>query len=349
MLSQIVKDDIAELLEQKIDYEYFRNKTILVTGANGQIASYLVLFFLSLSKVLDDSIKVIALVRNLDKAKGRFSEFLDSPSLEIIHQDVCLPIEIQDSADIVIHAASLASAFAMTNDPISIIKANTLGTLNTLEYCRRANSKKVMFLSTREVYGDVAVDSIDENEIGKMNQLDIRSCYPESKRVAENLLVCYQYQYNVSYVITRIAHTYGPLMEIKNDGRVMADMINFIVNDNGIKLNSDGSAVRAFCYITDTVAALLRILISAENQVYNVANEQEPISIRELAELLIELYPNRGLTLDVLCSNEAYRHGYLKTVRKELNTDKVRSLGWEPKISLREGLKRTCSYFGIEE
>jgi len=348
-MNKIVTDDILDVLNRDIDFTAFKNKTIMVTGANSQIASYLVFSLLALNKDKNYGMKVIGLVRNIEKAKRRFSDFTTEDGFSLLHQDVSNPIDYRDKVDIIIHAASPASAYIMTKDPISIIRANTVGTLNVLEFAREKKVEKVVFLSTREVYGDVAENSIKETDIGKIDQLEIRSCYPEGKRMAENMLVCYQYQYQVPYLITRIAHTYGPLMEIKNDGRIMSDLINFVVNENEIRLNSDGSAIRAFCYITDTIDAILRVVATQTNEVFNIANEEEPISIKDLAELLIELQPKKKLTLSLQQQNSAYSHGYLKTIRKQLDTVKIREIGWAPKIGLKTGLQRTLDFFEIEK
>ena len=345
MNKNIIYKDIEELLKHDLSFNEFCGKSILITGANGQIASYLVYLFMFLNLKKDLGIKVIALVRNLNKAFDRFSDFKDSEYFEIINQDICEPIVYSKQINIIIHAASLASAKALTDEPVTIIKANTIGTINVLDYARDNNVKKVLFLSTREVYGSVDEELIDEDSIGKLNQTEIRSSYPESKRVAENMLICYQYQYGVNYLIARIAHTYGPLMEIYNDGRVMSELIKFTVNKEDIILNSDGSAIRAFCYITDTIDALIRILTGKGNQIYNIANEEEQISIADLAQKLINIRSVNTMKLIKSSANSEFKHGYLKTIRKELSTKKIRELGWKPAVMLDEGLNNTIMYF----
>ena len=295
-MNKIIEEDMNYMSEKFKYKDLIKDKTILVTGATGLIAKNFVMFLCTLNKKYDLNIKVVALVRNVNKAHNVFKDFEDY-NLEYIVQDICDPIEYADNIDYIFHAAGSCSAEAIKKDPVGIMKANTLGTINVLELAREKNVEKVIFPSTREIYGEVTdVDLIKEEDMGKIDPLNSRNCYPESKRVAESLLKSYYDQYGINFNILRIAHTYGPGMAIKNDGRVMADFVGAIIENENIVLNSDGTAVRGFCYVTDTIDGIMDVMFKGKSaEAYNLANETELYMIRDVAQMLVDLYPERGL------------------------------------------------------
>jgi len=345
--NEILLSDMQDLYGRNLSYTDIKNKTVLVTGAGGMLAAYAVYFFMYLNETENLNIKVIALVRNKDKAMEKFSEFAGNENFRFLIQDVCDPIMLEEQVDYIVHAAGNASPHFILNDPVGIIKANTLGTFNILEFARRAKTRKVLYLSTREVYGkmDVDVEEIPEELFGGMDPLEFRSCYPESKRIAESILQSYYRQFNVPFAVVRIAHSYGPVMNIDNDGRVMADFIADICNNRNIMLKSTGDAERAFCYITDAVAGMLFALLKGEcGEAYNVANEKDPKPIREVAELLVGLFPEKQLKV-VFNIPKSNSEGYSKMGRVKLNTAKLEKLGWSCQVDLATGMKRTVEYF----
>lgn len=343
--NDIVKKDLEDLISRNNDYEKLRKKTILITGANGMLASYCMYYLMYLNDTNNMNIKIYALVRNKEKLEKETCYKKRKDIIPII-QDVCDNIEINEKIDYIIHMASSANPKTIIENPVGIVRANVLGTLNVLELARK-NNAKVIFASTREVYGDMPNKntSIKEEDMGILDNMLLRSCYPESKRMAENLFVTYAYQYNVNYIITRIAHVYGPGMNIKDDGRIMSDLIQAVVEKRNIILNSDGMAERAFCYLTDAIDAIFKIMLQDnENEVYNIANEKEPILIRDLAFKLKEMYQySRGI--DIEFNIEKNNNKYVSFKRTKLNTDKLEKIGWKPKISLELGLKRTVAYY----
>lgn len=350
-MNKVIKKDMDNLINDCPYIKDFKDKTILVTGANGLIAKNLVYFFLELNKQKKSNTKVVALVRNLDKAKGVFKDYLNDENLIFLVQDVCEKIVYEDKVDYIFHAAGSASAAAIKADPVGIIRANTLGTMNVLDFAKIKNVKNVVFPSTREIYGKVdGVDSITEDVMGVIDPLDSRNCYPESKRLAEAIFKSYSVQYNVPFNILRIAHTYGPGMQINNDGRVMADFIGSVVNNKNIVLNSDGSAIRAFCYVSDAIYGILTVMVNGKiGEAYNLANEDEPYMIRDVAKMLVELYPDKNLKVEFTNPTDEIKKGYVSYKIVKLNTKKLENLGWKKKISLLDGMKRTVDYFEDEK
>lgn len=344
--NEIVQKDLAELEKEKMDFSTLREKNILVTGANGMLATYFIYFLMFLNDKNNLGIKIYALSRNRDKLIARFGGTERKDIIPVI-QDVCEKIVIDEKVDYIVHMASSANPTSILSNPVGIINANLVGTFNVLELAKE-NKAEVLFTSTREVYGKMPDDIqfIKEDDMGILNCFDRRACYPESKRMAETILMSYYIQYGVNFKNVRIAHSYGPGMNIDNDGRIMSDLISDVVNKRNIVLKSTGEAKRAFCYITDAISAILYVLIVGEEcQTYNIANEKEEIAIKDLAELLVNLYEEYQLKV---CYEISENSGaYTDFKRVGLDTSKLEKLGWEPKVSLKKGIKNTVDSFRL--
>lgn len=343
--NKIVQEDLRMMAEEQLDWHQFDGKTILVTGATGMLATYISYFLLYLKEERGIDLKLLALCRTKSKAEKTFKVFLNKPYFELVLQDVCEPIPYDGSIDYIFHLASNASPHFINTDPVGIIKSNLLGTFNILELAKVKKTSKVIFASTREVYGkNEEEDSLTETSFGTIDPLENRSCYPESKRAAETILRSYFLQYGVIFNTLRIAHSYGPGMNLHSDGRVMADLIGNIVEGKNIELKSTGEALRAFCYITDAVTGLFyAALKGGPGEAYNLANETEEISIRNLAQMLVSLHQDKNLK--VVFNIPDTNTGYCNYKRVGLNTNKIESLGWQPKVSLKEGCQRTIQSF----
>lgn len=342
--NNIVQQDLKLITQQDIEFTSLKNKSILITGATGMLASYYMYVLLYLNTHYDYNIKVYALVRNKKKLQKLITEELQN-TIEIIEQSVTKPFKIKEKVDYIIHMASSANPKTITTDPVGIIEANVLGTLYALEIAKRDNAR-IIFTSTREVYGKMAEDvsCITEDDMGVLDCLDLRSCYPESKKQAENLIISYAYQYGIEYAITRIAHSYGPGMIIHDDGRIMSDLLCNVVEGNNIVLKSRGEAKRAFCYIVDAITALFKVTLDINrNLVYNVANETEEISIKDLAYFLQDKYTHKGIK--VMFDIQENKSQYVKFDRVRLSTHKLENIGWEPIVSLSEGIDKTVKFF----
>lgn len=339
-----VQEDLKQLLEQNIPWHLLRDRTVLITGATGMLASYVGFTLLYLNEQLSLNIKPIFLARNKEKLEQVYGDALSQA--QCLVQDVCEPMQYEGTVDYIFHAAGAASPYYIINDPVGIINANVQGTQQVLELARNSQTENVVFASTREVYGHVAGKaSIAETDMGVLDPLNPRDCYPESKRLAEALLTAYHTQYGIKFNSIRIAHTYGPGMQIEGDGRVMSDFINDAVNARDIILKSTGEAERAFCYITDAVSGIFRVMLQGEaTKAYNLANENEPIRIIDLANLLQQIAGNgKSVKVEVNKSNSA---GYTNYPRTGLDTARLNDMGWSPTVGLEDGLTRTLKAFG---
>lgn len=344
MLSKITQEDIEYIVNHELDWNVLSNSTILISGASGFLPSYIVETLVYLNDKLNKNIKIIALVRNKEKALNRFEHHKNRKDLEFLVQDVCEPINLNpdEKIDYIIHAASNASPKFYGTDPVGTINANVLGTINLLKLAKEKSSKGFLFFSSGEVYGEVKESQIPtkENDYGYIDLTNVRSCYAESKRMGENLCVSWHHQYGVPVKIIRPFHTYGPGMNL-NDGRVFADFVSDIINNRNIVMKSDGSNTRAFCYLSDFTAGMFKVLLNGEmGQAYNVGFNKET-SIIELAGILVKLFHEKKLNV---IKNESDRSKeYLKSMVSRTCPDvsKIKMLGWEPKIGVEEGFKRT--------
>lgn len=337
---QTVQEDLLHMRQAGLPWEHLDGKTVLVTGATGMLASYVTWLLLSLREQAGIRVSVIALCRDAQKAEAYFGPFAGKPYFRLLLQDVCEPIPCEGPVDYVFHLAGNASPHFINTDPVGIMKCNLLGTMNVLEFARACRAKKLLFASTREVYGkNEAALRLDEQAFGALDPLDDRSCYPESKRAAETLLKSYYLQYGVPYNVVRIAHSYGQTMRLENDGRVMADLIGDAVAGRDIVLKSRGEAVRAFIYVTDAVVGMFTVLFKGETaRAYNLADETEPIRVKELARELAALRKVRVVV------SEGEQKGYCAYRRTALDTSAIERLGWKPEVSLREGISRVLRF-----
>lgn len=344
----IVQDDIKAMAVPTLPWDKFQYKTILVTGATGMLATYIIYLLIYLRKEKGISLQILALCRNKQKANDIFHPFQAEAWFQILNQDVCDTISYNGNIDYIFHLAGNASPYFINNDPVGIIKSNLLGTLNILELALEKKSQKVLFTSTREIYGkNESMSFLKECDYGIVNPIENRACYPESKRAAETLIRSYYLQFHLSSSIVRIAHSYGPGMKLANDGRVMADLLSDAIEGKNIVLKSTGTAERAFCYISDAVLASFYVLFLGENaQPYNVANETEPISIKDLASLILNINANNKLQI-VYDIPSITSTAYCNYKRSGLDTTAIEKLGWMPQITLKEGITKTINSFKL--
>lgn len=346
-MNDIIQEDLKIICSSNLDWKKFKNKTVLISGAYGMLPSYLVFTLLHLNKINPNlNVKVIALCRNYNKAKKRFTDFWDDPSLAIKRQDVVNEFKINEDVHYIIHAASPASSQFYGTNPIGVISPNVFGTRNLLELAREKKSR-FLFFSSGEVCGSLDKKFITEKDSGYLDPTDIRNCYGESKRMGENMCQCWHQQHQVPTVVVRPDHTYGPTMDLKNDHRVFAEFVSDVVNNRDIVVKSDGRAVRTFCYLADATQGFFRVLLKGiPGESYHVSNQEGRISISNLARLLVSLFPEKDLK--VVYAKREQNNSYLENkhqIRPSLSTAKIEKLGYQCHFNLRDGFYRTIKSF----
>lgn len=347
MKEEIIKSDLEDIYCRNIPWDMLENKTVLITGAYGMLASYMVFELIYLNEARGMHISIIAVGRSREKFEKRFGSLEKYSYLKFLASDLSGGLSIDGKADYIIHAASLASPQYYKVYPIEVLKPNIIGHYHLLELAARKKSEGYLLFSSGDIYGQVSgTDKVSEEDYGILDTLDIHSCYGESKRMAETMCMAWCHEKNVPAKIARICHTYAPTMDIENDPRVFASFVNDIVNRRDIVMKSDGSAKRSFCYITDAVAGYFLILLCGKSgEAYNVCNPHSFLSIRELAEIMVGLYPEMGLR--VIRKQRDKNDVYLENkVANDIPIDssKLEALGWEARCDMRTGFKKVIEH-----
>ena len=301
---------------------------ILVTGGAGFIGSHLI------DRLMTQGHEVICLDNFYTGHKRNILTWLDHPYFELIRHDITEPIRLE--VDQIYHLACPASPVHYQYNPVKTIKTNVIGTLNMLGLAKRVKAR-FLLASTSEVYGDPDVHPQPEEYRGNVNCIGIRSCYDEGKRVAETLAFDYHRDNQVDIRVARIFNTYGPRM-FENDGRVVSNFIVQALQNKPLSVYGDGSQTRSFCYVSDLVEGLMRLMNGEHIGPVNLGNQGE-YTILELAKTIQEMVnPNAELTYKPLPQDDP----------KQRQPDITRAkkwLGWEPTIPLKDGLKLTIADF----
>tara|TARA_B110000003_G_scaffold70653_2_gene72027 strand:+ start:195 stop:1127 length:933 start_codon:yes stop_codon:yes gene_type:complete len=302
---------------------------IVITGGAGFIGTHLV------EKFLEKSHNVIVVDNLLTGLKANLDNFTKSKNFSFIDLDVQNHIQIDGEVDYVLHLASAASPKAYTDNPINTLKAGSIGTINTLGLAK-AKHAKYLLTSTSEVYGDPEISPQPESYWGRVNPNGVRSMYDEAKRFAEAAVSSYNRIYNIDSRIVRLFNTYGPKMKI-NDGRVVTNFIVQALNGEDITIYGKGNQTRSFCYVSDTVAGIIKAMDSESNEVFNIGNPNE-ITILQLAETIIQLTESKsGVKYQELPDDDP-------TQRKPDIGKAINILDWKPDIGLEEGLNKTIGW-----
>ncbi len=305
---------------------------ILVTGGAGFLGSHLC------ERLLKEGHEVLCLDNFFTGRKSNIAQFLKDPAFELVRHDIVLPILLE--VDKIYHLACPASPIHYQFNPVKTIKTNFLGTLNMLGIAKRTKAR-ILLASTSEVYGDPAVHPQTEAYWGHVNPIGIRSCYDEGKRASETLMMDYHRQNRVDIKIVRIFNTYGPRM-LQDDGRVVSNFIVQALKGRDITVYGEGSQTRSFCYVDDLVDGLVRMMDS-ENFIgpVNLGNPEE-YTILDFAKKIVAMTGSKSKIIhQPLPSDDP-------TQRQPDITLAGAKLGWKPKVSVDDGLKRTIEYFKKE-
>lgn len=345
----VVWSDLEQVFESFSSWEFFRGHSILLTGGNGLLASYLLRSLLYANHFLDLKLTVTCLIRSRRSDTERLLPWMNSSSVRLVYGDVeTYPFYRLSSHSLIVHAASGASPSVYQSDPVGIVLPNSVGTARLCQQARIWNTHRFLFFSTGEVYGINGGQNLAESAFGYLDPCSLRSCYAESKRCGEATCVAFSHQYGLHATIARIFHTYGPQMKL-DDGRVFADFIRDALEGKQIKLGSSGMAKRCFCYLSDATHGFLQLIVyGSSGEAYNLSNPSAETSIHDLAILVAGL---SDPPLDVCFANgQEFKPGYMPSpVQRSLpSIAKLQSLGWQPVVNLREGFRRTLDSYLIQ-
>lgn len=345
-MESITWQDAKEIvMDQGIDFSIFENQTLLITGTTGIIGKTLLRALILASKKYQLNIRILAVVRNLDLAKEKLKD-IDIQDVVLVEHDILHKFEITEPIHYIIHGASITKSSDFVKKPVETIQVAIHGSENVLELAKEKQVKGMIYLSSMEMYGKIEKENnpITESQSGYIDIGNVRSSYSEGKRMVECMCKSYQEEYNVPIKIVRLSQTFGAGVSY-NDERVFAEFARCIVEKRDIILHTKGGTVRNYCYLSDAVRAILYVLIKGKiGEAYNVANKNNTISIKEMAELVIKM-SDAKISLDFEIEDEKL-HGYNPEMVTILDTTKIEKLGWKAEVGLEEAYQKLIKYWG---
>ena len=306
------------------------DKRILVTGGSGFLGSHLC------DRLIADGAQVICVDNYYSSSKLNIKHLHGNPNFELIRHDITFPLYLE--VDEIFNLACPASPIHYQHDPVQTTKTSVLGAINMLGLAKRTGAK-IFQASTSEVYGDPSISPQSESYWGNVNPVGPRACYDEGKRCAETLFFDYQRQHNVDIRVARIFNTFGPRMH-PNDGRVVSNFITQALKNEPITIYGDGKQTRSFCYVDDLIDAF-SIFMSLDVPIDTALNLGNPyeIQIQELARMVIDMTNSRSKLINLPFPEDDPK-------QRKPDISKASSLlGWNPQISLAEGIEKTIDYF----
>ena len=346
-MSKITSHNLNTILNDiKEEAIALEGKTILISGGSGFIGSYInAILYLLNKKVFKKKCKVISIDNYITGFRKNFLVNIKDKNFQFLDGDIRLPVITNEKVDYIIHAAGLASPFYYKKHPLETIESAILGAKNLLELARVTKPTGFLFFSSSEIYGDPDPKFVPtpETYAGHVSSVGPRACYDESKRLAETLCVTYQQIYNVPIKIVRPFNIYGPGMK-HIDYRVIPTFIYNGLKGKDLPVHDIGVQTRTFCYITDAIVAIFKVLISGKaGEVYNIGNDKPEIGMFELAQIVADMLSN-----GVKPRRKNYPPNYPagEPQRRCPDLSKIKNqLSYEPKVDLKIGLKQTIQWF----
>lgn len=340
MFSNVYKEDIEQIISSpEIPWDTLADTTVLVTGATGLIGNALVHALSAAKERYFLNLRIIAYGRNAGKGKA----LSQGCGIEFIGDDIRKPFPIPfigDNVNYIFHCAAVTRSAEMVAKPVDVITTAVDGTRNVFELARKVHSKSVVYLSSMEIYGQIALDEVYELNLGYLDLSNVRNSYPESKRMCESLSVSYWRQYGVPVKIARLAQTFGAGTP-KDDPRIFAQLARSAIAGEDLILHTEGKSRGNYCYTADTIRALFLLLFEGQNgEAYNIANPDTSVKIREMAEILANEICGGRVSVVINIPDDIKKRGYAPDIGYKLNTDKIQNLGWKQRYGLADMYKR---------
>lgn len=338
----LYREEIAAIAAAPLPWESLSGKTLVISGATGLLGCVLIDTLAYLNEYQDLGCKVFALTRDPKKAATRAIPSWDS-TVKLTACNINLQIpEIPVRSDYVIHAASNTHPIAYATDPIGTIMTNISGTQNMLELAACHKAKRVLFLSSVEIYGENRGDceAFDESYCGFLDCNTLRAGYPEGKRAGEALCQAYIRQKGLDIVMPRLCRLYGPTL-LSSDTKALSQFLRNALSGQDIVLKSEGGQYYSYCYAADAVSALFYCLIYGKcGEAYNIADSASNITLRSLAELIASC---AGTHVVFNLPGSTEKAGFSKATKAILDSSKLQALGWKAAYPIQEGIRRTLS------
>jgi nucleoside-diphosphate-sugar epimerase len=337
--SKLYLNDLKSIQSSIPSLEKLKNQSIVITGACGLICSAIVDFLIQLNDTLNYNIKIYAAVRPQDNIEVRFPHYLKREDFQYIPYDALEPFQNDIHFDYLIHGASNANPVAYMKEPVETMLANFLGLNNILKHAVSHNAKRVLYISTSEVYGNKDNnESYKENNYEFVDILNPRACYPSSKRASETLAVAYSKEYDIETVMVRPGHVYGPTMS-PFDTRAASQFAKDVLEGHDIIMKSEGIQLRSHCYVLDCVSAILTVLLNGKDrEAYNISNPDSVSTIRQIAEAYAKA-GNKKVIFELPSDYE--KASYNMMDNSSLDSSHLESIGWKGMFDLEKGTEHT--------
>ena len=332
--SNIYLGDIKRSLE-KLDLTKLSNKSILITGGLGLIGSSVVDLLVVYNKYHDTNISIYVADINESGFAVRYGNY---PCVKYLHYDATKPIDFNIDVNYIIHGAGVASPELYVSKPVETMLSNFNGVLNLLEYAKTHDVKRMLYISSSEVYGTKdSMDAFEENQFGSVNINAVRSSYSEAKRASEVLCKSYSSEYDLHTVIVRPGHIYGPTASPR-DKRISSEFAYLAAQGQILEMKSSGIQKRSYCYSLDCASAILIALLNGKKgESYNIGHD-EVTSIKEMAQMLAEA-GNVILKINEPTENDLKQFNPMNN--SSLNNEKIKQIGYKDCFSVQEGLEHT--------
>lgn len=340
-MKDVLEEDFDKITKRDISWDALRNSSFVITGATGLIGSLIVKYLLYANRTMNFGAKIYAVVRNVEKADKIFAEEKTDALTYVVADLTKEKVNCEGDCDYIVHAAAVTASKVMVSDPVGTICTSIDGTEKMLQLAVEKKVKAFIYISSMEIYGQPTVGGkTAEKDLGYVDIENVRSCYPEGKRMCECLCTAYAAQYGVNVISARLAQTFGAGI-LPTENRVFAQFARSVMRGENIVLHTTGESEGNYVYTADAIAAIMTLLVKGKaGEAYNIANEDSHITIRNMAELVAREIAGEKIQVVIDIPEDSVSFGYAPPVKMWLDASKMRELGWKPEIGLVEAYKR---------
>lgn len=340
--SELWIEDIDKVIKVIPELDTMTRKSVMITGAAGLVCSSIVDILFRYNDTHEEKIQILAAGRWLEEMQVRFHELINRPDFHFVEYDASKTDNVIGvHADYIIHGASNAAPAMIVKEPVETMLSNFLGIKYLLDYAKEQDTKRLLYISSSEVYGEKeGNEPYREGQYGFIDLLKPRNSYSVGKRAAETLCASYANEYGVECLIVRPGHIYGPTAS-PHDNRVSSAWAYSVARGEDIVMKSDGAQIRSYCYCLDCASAMLKVLLSGENgHAYNISNPDSIISIKEMAQILAK---SAGVELRMELPTDEERKGFNPMSNSSLESTSLLELGWSGCFDAETGFSHTVA------